>query len=426
MKFFTIFLLLSIKLFSEEPAPVFNRVFPAASKEGREKYKAELLNSINSEMASFQNKKKESAVKKSFQAMRILNYLEDEGYHFLQSIFNDYPSLSEGFYTDALETVYTLYKTGFDEIIENVFMTAKSPKHFAIAVNYKLRNNPGERLDYLNFLKLKYDNYDRVPVLKILAKYLEISPSEYLKKRPPLQDLFSNNYGEGTYILFSLQRLNRDYPGLCIIKKTDGTFLRRSDGSIFSISQLARSVSDLPSYIVNGNTPQGIYSIQNITSLKNEEIGPTPSILTALPIEITAKKFFHRTKQEKWNLNSYLSLLPDSWKEYFPMQEAYIAGEIGRNAIFAHGTTVDTEFFKDYSYYPGTPTAGCLSAKEIWSKKDGKCIYSDQALLVDAINSMGKVKGFMIVLNLDAREMPVTVDEILMDILNVEENLKEM
>jgi hypothetical protein len=385
-----------------------------------------MQSAISSEMTAFQNKKKESVVKKSFQAMRVLNYLEDDGYNYLKLALKDYPSLSENFYSDVLETIFTLYRTGFEEIIENIFLTTKSPKHFAVALNYKLRLNPNENLEYLNTLKFKFKfkfkNYDTQPILRILSKYLEISPAEYLKKRPPIVELFSNDFGEDTYVLFSLQRLNRDYPGLCIIKKPDGTFLRRTDGSIFFASQLARSISDLPAYITNGNTPQGIFSIQNIISLRNEEIGPTPSLITALPIEISTEKFFHKKKTGKWNLDSYLSLLPDSWKEYFPIQEAYIAGEIGRNVIFAHGTTVDTEFSRDYSYYPNSPTKGCLSSKEIWSKKDGKCIYSDQLLLVNAINSLGKVKGFMIVVNLDAKEMPVSLDEVLMDILEAEES----
>ena len=421
MKFFFICIFVSIELFAQETIPLLNQVFPAASKEGREKYKAEMLDSISSEMTAFQNKKKESVVKKSLNAMRILNYLEEDGYDYLKLALKEYPSFSEGFYSDVLETIYTLYRTGFDEVIENVFLTTKSPKHFAVAVNYKLRLNPNQNLEYLNTLKFKFKNSDTHPILRILSKYLEISPAEYLKKRPPIAELFSNDYGEDTYVLFSLQRLNRDYPGLCLIKKPDGTFLRRVDGSIFSASQLARSVSDLPSYITNGNTPQGIFSIQNIIPLRNEEIGPTPSLITALPIEISTEKYFHKKKNGKWNLDSYLSLLPDSWKDYFPILEAYIAGEIGRNVIFAHGTTVDTEFYRDYSYYPNTPTKGCLSSKEIWSKKDGKCIYSDQILLVKAIQSIGKAKGFMIVVNLDAKEMPVSLDEVLMDILEAEE-----
>ncbi len=422
MKIFLTFLFLSIRIFSQESIPVFNQVFPAATKEGREKYRTEMLDIISTEITAFQNIKKESVVKKSFQAMRILNYLEDDGYNYLKLALKGYPFFSENFYSDVLETIFTLYRNGFEEIIENVFLTTKSPKHFAVALNYKLRLNPNQNTEYLNTLKFKFKNYETIPLLRILSKYLEISPAEYLKKRPPIVELLSNDYGEDTYLLFSLQRLNRDYPGLCIIKKPDGTFLRRADGSIFSVSQLARSVSDLPSYITNGNTPQGIFSIQNITPLKNEEIGPTPSLITALPIEISTEKYFHKKKNGKWSLDSYLSLLPDSWKDYFPIQEAYIAGEIGRNVIFAHGTTVDTEFYRDYSYYPNTPAKGCLSSKEIWSKKDGKCIYSDQLLLVKAIQSIGKAKGFMIVVNLDEKEMPVSLDEVLMDILESEES----
>ena len=86
--------------------------------------------------------------------------------------------------------------------METIFLTTNNPKHFAIAVNYKLRINPNENIEYLNTLKFKFKNPDTQPILKILSKYLEISPAEYLKKRPALTELFSNNYGEDTYIIF--------------------------------------------------------------------------------------------------------------------------------------------------------------------------------------------------------------------------------
>jgi hypothetical protein len=411
-----IFLFFLFPIFTEEYE------FPLATKEAREKYKAGMLNTISSEINSFKQKNKESSIKKTFEYMQVLNYIEDDGYSFLKSTLIDYPIKSENFYSSCLETIYTLYESGFEEEMQKILQETTSAKHFTIASHFLLRLYPEEKEKYLTILKKRFKDYQKIPQLRILAQYLEISPSEFLLKRPSLKDLFSHTYEKDKFILFSIQRANRDYPGLLIIKKPDGTFLRREDGSIFTISQLARSVSDLPSYVVNGNTPQGIFSIQKIQTVKNDIIGPTPAVITSMPFEISTELYFHSPKKlGKWSLKSYLDILPYSWRNYFPIHEAYIAGEMGRSGIYAHGTTVDTEFYKDYSYYPNTPTRGCLSSKEIWSRKTGKSLFSDQSVLVNALKSLEPSRGYLIVFDIDDREMPVTLDEVLMDILEVED-----
>ena len=409
-----------ISIYLEE----INLEFPASTKLRREEYKLEMQNTIYSEILAYSKKMDERLVKKSFEYMQILNYLEEDGYQFLKMILTEYPTKSENFYSAALEASYTLYETGFEEEMENILSLTTNLKHFAIVSNFILRKNPNEKGNHLKLLQTKFKNSEKNPMVKILSQYLNSPPVEHLSKRPPIKDLFSHNFGEGRFILFSLQRLNRDYPGLLIIKNSDGKFIRREDGSIFSISQLARSISDLPSYVVNGNTPQGIFSIQKIKTVKSDVIGPTPAVITALPFEVSPDIFFHTsTKSKKWKIESYLNLFPVSWRFYFPIQQAFIAGEIGRSGIYAHGTTVDTEFYADYSYYPNTPTRGCLSAKEIWSKKTGKSIYSDQVSLLKVLKNFDPTKGYMIVIELDDQQNPVSLDEVLMDILEVEEAL---
>ncbi len=420
MKIFLIFysFFISCLLFPQD----LELEFPAATKEGRDKYKAEMQRTIASEILSFKTKKNENLVKKSFEHMQILNYLEDDGYDFLKLALKDYPLRGENFYSAALETIFTLYEAGFETEMEKILATATNAKHFAIASLVLQRVYPEERETHLKILRTRFKDYQKNPLLRILTQYLEIIPSEYLSKRPSIKELFLHDFGEDRFVIFSLQRANRDYPGLVIIKKPDGTFLRREDKSIFNISQLARSISDLPSYVVNGNTPQGIFSVQKIQTVKSDVIGPTPAVITSLPFEISHTDFFYNSKKVgKWNLKSYLEILPSSWRNYFPIQEAYIAGEIGRSGIYAHGTTVDTEFYRDYSYYPNTPTRGCLSAKEIWSRKSGKLLFSDQMLLVNVVKSLEPSKGYLIVVELDDREMPVSLDDVLMDILEVEE-----
>ena len=57
--------------------------------------------------------------------------------------------------------------------------------------------------------------------------------------------------------------------------------------------------------------------------------------------------------------------------------------------------------------YPLTPTRGCLSSKEIWDSKTGKLVESDQLKLVNAIKRVDRWKGFLVVIELDNKEIPV-------------------
>ena len=50
-------------------------------------------------------------------------------------------------------------------------------------------------------------------------------------------------------------------------------------------------------------------------------------------------------------------------------------------------------------------------------------MYSDQLSLLNAVKMLELTNGYMVVVELDDREMPVSLDEVLMDILEMEEGL---
>src|SRR5690606_36928324 len=130
-----------------------------------------------------------------------------------------------------------------------------------------------------------------------------------------------------------------------------------------------------------------ILSIQGIDISKYVFIGPSPNLQLVLPYEVNPAKYFHSEIIDTvWNKDFYSNLLPDSWKEYLPIYEAYYAGKAGRNEIIAHGTTIDPGFYKNKSYYPFTPSLGCLTTKELWSYETGKIVESDQIKLMNAFN----------------------------------------
>ncbi len=274
-------------------------------------------------------------------------------------------------------------------------------------------NRDSVRFSYVNLLQMKFPDWVDNPVLFLSHAYWQ-SPDKYLYQLPPLPDLVHHDIFRGKPILFSFQRSHRSYPGLVVLRKPDGYFLRTDSGDIWSISQLALSLSNAPSYLKNGNSPQGIYSVQGISNSKNIFIGPSPTLQTVLPWETAIDIYFHdkKLKNHAWSLDRYQQLLPTSWRNYLPIYEAYYAGMVGRSEIISHGTTIDPEYYRTEVFYPLTPSLGCLTTREIWSEVDGSCLVSDQLDLVNAYLSCGDKKGFLILIDLDDQKKAVTINDI--------------
>ena len=105
-----------------------------------------------------------------------------------------------------------------------------------------------------------------------------------------------------------------------------------------------------------------------------------------------------------------------SWKNYNGIYESFYAGEIGRSAVIMHGTTIDPEFYKAETYYPQTPSLGCLCSYEAWDST-GYRISSNQQQIVNALNSIGSSNGYVVVIDIDNKKKNVEIDEV-QDLLN--------
>jgi hypothetical protein len=184
---------------------------------------------------------------------------------------------------------------------------------------------------------------------------------------------------------------------------------------IIAIPQFARSLSNLPFYLSNGNTPQGIFRMQGTDVSQSSFIGPTPNIQLAMPFELSVRNFLNvpYIKDSVWNEAQYKKLLPPSWQDYFPIYQTFYAGKTGRTEIIAHGTAMDPKYYKTKIYYPYTPTEGCLCTKEIWSEDDGKRVVSDQQTLINTLKASGSENGYYIVIEIDDQKKPVTIEELL-------------
>jgi len=357
----------------------------------------------------------------AFWAMELIQYRNETADVAIKNSLSDFNRRSSNFQRALLEVIYSLYQNELNNEILQLIPSLNNPKLFAMCIHYLKSDTDIEILKKLTLdFALKFSPAVESPIITFL-KYDLNSGFQRNANLPPLKDLLKKDFGPDKVIIYSLQRLNRDYPGLLVIKKPDGKFLRDESGEIFSILQLARAITDLPGYITNGNTPEGILSIQGEDVSKNLFIGSSPNIQLVLPFEVNTKIYFHKEVNDKiWAEEYYRKLLPDSWKEYMPIYEAYYAGKAGRNEIIAHGTTIDPEFYKNKPYYPFTPSLGCLTTKEIWSGENGKLVESGQIKLMNAISSSEFEKGYFVVVNIDDQHLPVTLDEIKDIIFNAE------
>lgn len=303
-------------------------------------------------------------------------------------------------------------KHNFKNEIEKIFNLTIDKISYSIASVYlaKLNND----LEYLTLdLRKRFQKYKKDPLLNELFNYLSNFKNNIFPNSSKIKDLLNHNFQDGKTIIYSFQRKNRNYPGITIIKKPNGDFVKNKDGSLFHIPQLALSFSNLPGFIPNGNTPQGIYSIVGWYISPTETIGPTPNILVRSPFEVSPSIFFHsENSYSKWKKEDYNQLVPDSWKSIPAIYQSFNAGNSGRRLIIMHGSTDEIKYFEDEPFYPLTPTRGCLSAKEIWSGKTGKSIDSDQIKLINAFRSTKQKKGFLVVVELNDLHKTISIDEI--------------
>jgi hypothetical protein len=332
-----------------------------------------------------------------------------------QQLFNQYETLPYPTKRAFLEAVYAVYPTDYYNDMQLILEKEEDPKLFAMSAFYLFRIDSSA--NNMNDIKIrmveKFPGYDSIDILSELETYLNYHNTLRKRKTPDIVQLFRYQQTHGKKVIYSFQRWNRDYPGLAIVQNADGRFMRNESGRLLVFQQLARSASDLPYFITNGSTPQGIYSIQGTAVARNNYIGPTPNLQLLMPHEKDWSKYFHQPVDSTHDsLQLYKNLFPPSWRNYAPMNEVWKAGKVGRSEIIAHGSTIDPEYFKDKPYYPLTPTMGCLCAKELWNTTSGRLLVSEQFNLVSTYTASAGQKGFLYVINIDDQQKAVSREEI--------------
>jgi hypothetical protein len=329
---------------------------------------------------------------------------------------------------DYLRTMLSAAHTQFwneaAPLISPLLPKIKTPREFAIAAYTLLRSDasaPNKTL-IATQMRSSFPDWQNEARLRALEHRLRLDVGAELAQRPSLVELLAAPIRAGYPVVFSFQRRDRERPGLAMVRGADGRFVRNVNGSFFTIVQLAFARTNLPGTITNGNTPQGLFVIKGTGTATNKWIGPTPFLESVLPIEAKLSLFEHGTaaESEVWTEARYESFLPPSWKNYFPIKEAFLAGLAGRDEILAHGNAVNPAYYRDEPYFPAAPSAGCLVAAEYWSKEDGTLVHSDQLALVKAFVSGGKDIGYLIVVEIDDRPRAVVLADVVEAVIAAE------
>ncbi len=400
-------------------------VAPLASAEGERVARADGLEKIRLSLAAPSDARPDNGVADALDAVAFLNTEREQMLDLLLDQLSALPTKPASHQRAILTSAYLLYATESAAQLMPLLKTISTPREFSIAayVVLKADSSAAIKAKLRDILQRRFPDGTNEPRLRALDHVLTADVEDELKKRPPLGDLLSADFRRGVPVIFSFQRKDRARFGLAVVRGASGKFVRNADGSIFNIAHLAMALSNLPGTITNGNTPQGLFTIVGSGTATNPWIGPTPYLESKVPIEASVAEFEHNpnvaallNSSDEWTEARYESFLPASWRNYFPFKEAFLAGQAGRNEMLLHGTVINSEYYRGASFYPGTPSAGCLVAMETWSKADGKMVGSDQLSLAKAFTVDGLDRGYLVVVELDDRLDAVVLDEVITDI----------
>ena len=398
-------------------------VAPIASLDGERLAREEALQTIRTAVALPPGLEAEGMVPRALWNIGFLNVEKPAGLALVLAALPDLADKDATYQRGILSAAYTLYASEAAPLVMPLLTRITTPREFAIAAYTLLQadDSPARRDFIRATLHTQFPNWRQEPRLQRLDYVLTTDLRQAIAARPPLVDLLAHPIRAGRPVVFSFQRQDRRRFGLAVVRGADGRFVRNKDGSVFHIAHLANAITNLPGTITNGNTPQGLFTIVGAGTATNKWIGPTPYLESKVPVEATLAEYEHVEKIENsWTEAAYEAFLPETWRGYTLFKEAYLAGQAGRDEMLMHGTTINSDYYRGASYFPGTPSAGCLVAMETWDAREGRMQTSDHLALIKAFTRDGHDRGYLVVVELDDRLAPVALADVLADVLAAE------
>lgn len=192
------------------------------------------------------------------------------------------------------------------------------------------------------------------------------------------------------------------------MKDVNGQLVREADGKLWVHPALSSSKYGLPSYTTNGQTPTGIYTIDSVMPVADQQISYGKNRRMIL-------NFIPKSKEEVL----LKSLLPESSQATDWWKESQVARDAGRNYFRIHGSgKINPD--PNTPYFPFNRTSGCVAQRE---NTYVGVTYNDQRNLLDKIMTvMGmtpsyanevKVKGMLFITEIpDQTQGPVTIEDL--------------
>ena len=401
------------QLFAQYDVPLYTSYTTEAA---RTKMNERLIkNSITKNLSLPLTDSTEENWQDAFDAMEVMNYHSAFVESKVHNAFDSIGVRSISFQRALMELAYANYPGKFIMQTNVLLEETTDPKIFAICGEYLMQHKKSDiekKILSKKLLEKFTDTAYKNPVLFMLSTRLAPTEVNTQSVHEVLKEVLNKNFLPHQIVMYSFQRKNRDYPGMVLIRNADGNFVKDSSGNLFHIPQLARSISNLPGYLRNGNTPQGIFKMYGFGVSMSNFIGPTANVQMGMPVELSIQKFFDDSTilDSTWTIDWYQKLIPKKLQNYLPLYGSYYSGIAGRSEIIAHGTTIDPNYYSGKPFYPLTPTQGCLCTKEIW---DGKRLESDQQKLVNGLLKAGGANGYCVVFEIDDKQVPVTIKDIL-------------
>ena len=323
----------------------------------------------------------------------------------------------------------TLYGPVEEQFLQTIEQS-RQPKWVAMALSALVQSDiVPEQLQQLgDRVHQRFPNWARDAHL--YPTLWEIASSKKPPDMPPLDELLHWTIAPGQPQLYVLCQPNRGVLCRTVLKDARGEFVRQR-GQLWSVPLLLRSLhAGLAWNFTRGETPQGIYRIEGINPPETKffrAFGSFPLVKLFVPYEAGVEQFLPgRSGQWVGGLAAYKTLLPPSWRNYFPIQQSYWAGKAGRSLFRIHGSGESTTFFSNSSRFPESvgwnPTIGCLSATEIYDDL-GKLQQADMPKILHVLKAAGQateqvddnldMSGYLIVVEvMDASTAPIPLKEI--------------
>ena len=301
---------------------------------------------------------------KAFWAMELMLYAPKEWEAKIPRFIEKLPGFNPEMQRAFLEMLYTLYPLTFGKELLQVWPMLENAKNQAMALEYLANAQLFPEISSSH--RIYHSGWHRAYQKRWFSAHCEYPGEDHFLHAELLKE---------ADILCSFQYSDRNIPGYLMIRKKNGTWLADQQGNPLKFMQLARSISNLPYYLTNGNTPQGLYRITGYDHSDNGWIGPTKNVQMVMPFE-NDNSFF---KGYNTGELTYKQLLMPVIEHFPSLWEVYEAGKLGRSEIIAHGTTINPTFYEKAPYFPCTPSLGCLCSPEKWNKRGQRTKSTQQA-----------------------------------------------